>query len=148
MAPSRISKRIWTQFFRAGLSCSTKFFSARATDDDAGLETARRVAARYPQIPAQFLSTGGQPDYINDKVISHGADGVGGTLTTSSSSATATCGSRPITSAPWPCPLPMNAWARSPVLIAAWRREGGLWARLEAVGMSVEMTVGRAGGAR
>src|SRR5580698_3438026 len=37
---------------------------------DAGLETARRVAARHPQIPVKFLSTGGHPDYINDKVIS------------------------------------------------------------------------------
>jgi hypothetical protein len=44
-------------------------FCARSADD-AGLETARRVAARYPQIPAKFLSTGGQPDYINAKVAS------------------------------------------------------------------------------
>jgi MerR family transcriptional regulator/heat shock protein HspR len=44
-------------------------FCARSADD-AGLETARRVAARYPHIPAKFLSTGGQPDYINAKVAS------------------------------------------------------------------------------
>jgi ceramide glucosyltransferase len=43
-------------------------FCAR-TDSDAGLETARRVAARYPQIPARFLSTG-EPPYINAKVAS------------------------------------------------------------------------------
>ncbi len=44
-------------------------FCARSAED-AGLETARRVAARYPQIPAKFLSTGGEPDYINAKVAS------------------------------------------------------------------------------
>src|SRR6185437_7826535 len=37
---------------------------------DPGLDTARRVSARYPNIPARFFSTGGLPDYINDKVIS------------------------------------------------------------------------------
>src|SRR5579863_9383181 len=44
-------------------------FCARSADD-AGLAIARKVAARYPHIPTKFLSTGGQPDYINDKVIS------------------------------------------------------------------------------
>src|SRR5208282_4964341 len=44
-------------------------FCAREADD-AGLAVAREVAARFPGIPARFLSTGGQPDYINDKVIS------------------------------------------------------------------------------
>jgi ceramide glucosyltransferase len=44
-------------------------FCARAADD-AGLETARRVAARYPQVTARFFSTGGEPDYINAKVAS------------------------------------------------------------------------------
>src|SRR5277367_2199937 len=38
--------------------------------DDAGLATARRVASRHPNIPVKFLFTGGQPDYINDKVVS------------------------------------------------------------------------------
>ena len=44
-------------------------FCARSADD-AGLAIARRVAARHPQIPVQFLSTGGEPDYINAKVAS------------------------------------------------------------------------------
>ena len=35
----------------------------------AGLAIARRVAARYPQIPARFFSTG-EPPYINAKVRS------------------------------------------------------------------------------
>src|SRR5665213_409273 len=38
--------------------------------EDAGLAIARTVAARYPEIPVQFLSTGGQPDYINAKAAS------------------------------------------------------------------------------
>src|SRR5580658_2634224 len=44
-------------------------FCARSAED-AGLKTARRVAERYPRIKAKFLSTGGEPDYINDKVVS------------------------------------------------------------------------------
>src|ERR1700751_1145632 len=43
-------------------------FCAR-TEDDAGLETARRVAARYPHVPVRFFSTG-EPEYINAKVAS------------------------------------------------------------------------------
>src|SRR6185437_4857855 len=37
---------------------------------DPGIDTARRVASRYPHVPARFFSTNGLPDYINDKVIS------------------------------------------------------------------------------
>ena len=44
-------------------------FCARSADD-AGLETARRVAALYPQIPAKFLLHRRQPDYINAKAAS------------------------------------------------------------------------------
>jgi len=43
-------------------------FCARQPDD-AGLEIARRVAGRYPQISAKFFSTG-DPPYINAKVAS------------------------------------------------------------------------------
>ncbi len=44
-------------------------FCARSADD-AGLDVARRVAAQYPHVPAQFLSTEGYPAYINAKVAS------------------------------------------------------------------------------
>src|ERR1700679_1903541 len=44
-------------------------FCARNADDS-GLAMVPHVAAHPPHIPVQFLSTGGQPDYINDKVIS------------------------------------------------------------------------------
>ena len=43
-------------------------FCARS-NTDAGLEAARRAAARFPQIPARFLATGDQT-YINAKVSS------------------------------------------------------------------------------
>src|SRR5246127_3483475 len=43
-------------------------FCARQAND-AGLDIARRVAARYPNIPAKFMSTG-EPPYINAKVAS------------------------------------------------------------------------------
>ena len=46
-------------------------FCARSPEDP-GLAIARRVAGRYPGVRVKFLSTNGQPDYINDKVISHG----------------------------------------------------------------------------
>src|ERR1700756_650268 len=43
-------------------------FCARE-ENDAGLEIARRVAARYPRVPAKFFATG-EPHYINAKVAS------------------------------------------------------------------------------
>ena len=43
-------------------------FCAR-TPEDAGLKTAQRVAARYPKVPAKFVTTG-EPKYINAKVSS------------------------------------------------------------------------------
>ena len=58
-----------TTFFEQDYPHYEILFCAR-TPDDAGLATARRVAARYPHIPVKFLSTGGQPDYINAKVAS------------------------------------------------------------------------------
>jgi len=110
-------------------------------NDDAGLETARRVAARYREVPAKFFSTGGIPDYINDKVISlelmekHAAHEV---LVISDSDV---CVSRDYLRA---VALPF-ANERVGAMCCPYRgvaAEGGLWARLEAVGMSVEMTSG------
>ena len=42
----------------------------------------------------------------------------------------------------WRCHLQTSAWARITCLYRGVAAEGGLWARLEAVGMSVEMTAG------
>src|SRR5215475_8115747 len=44
-------------------------FCAR-DEQDAGLETARQVALRYPHVSAKFLWTNGEPPYINAKVAS------------------------------------------------------------------------------
>lgn len=55
-------------FFRQDYPQFEILFCARSAQDQ-GLATARRVAARYPQVPARFLSTG-EATYINAKVSS------------------------------------------------------------------------------
>ncbi len=115
-------------------------FCARAADD-AGLETARRVAARHKRIPVKFLSTGGEPDYINDKVISMekmAAEAAYDIFVISDSDVRVTKDY-----------LRAVALAFADESVGAMTcpyrgvaAEGGWWARLEAVGMSVEMTAG------
>ena len=115
-------------------------FCARSAED-AGLETARRVAARYPKIPAKFLSTGGQPDYINAKVASMErmeAEAAHEILVISDSDVRVTHDYLRAVALPF-------ADRRLGAMCCPYRgvaAEGGLWARLEAVGMSVEMTAG------
>jgi ceramide glucosyltransferase len=108
---------------------------------DAGLAIARQVAARYPQIPAQFLSTGGEPPYINAKVASmelmeaHAAHGI---FIISDSDVRVTPDYLRAVALPFADP-------KVGAVTCLYRGvpiEGGLWARLEAVGMSVEMTAG------
>ena len=115
-------------------------FCAR-TEDDAGLQTARRVAARYPQIPSRFLVTGGQPDYINAKVASmERMETVASheILVISDSDVRVTPDYLRAVALPFADPS-VGAMTCPYRGVAA---EGGLWARLEAVGMSVEMTAG------
>jgi ceramide glucosyltransferase len=115
-------------------------FCARS-GDDAGLETARRVAARHPRIPAQFLSTGGEPDYINAKVASmelmeaHAAHEI---LVISDSDVRVTAEYLRSVALPFADP---NVGGMC-CLYRGVAAEGGLWARLEAAGMSVEMSSG------
>jgi ceramide glucosyltransferase len=115
-------------------------FCARQADD-AGLETARKVARRYPRIPAKFLWTNGQPDYINDKVISlekMEAVAAHEILVISDSDVRVTRDYLRAVALPF-------ADQRVGAMCCPYRGvavEGGLWARLEAVGMSVEMTSG------
>ena len=109
--------------------------------DDAGLATARRVAARYPHIAAKFLSTGGQPDYINAKVASMErmeAAAAYDILVISDSDVRVTPDYLRAVALPFADPHVggMTCPYRGVAI------EGGLWARLEAVGMSVEMTSG------
>jgi ceramide glucosyltransferase len=115
-------------------------FCARDAND-AGLETARRVAAKYPHIPARFFSTGGQPPYINDKVASlekMESEATHEILIVSDSDVRVRPAYLRAVSLPF-------AGARVGAVTCPYRgvaAEGGLWARLEAVGMSVEMTAG------
>ena len=115
-------------------------FCAR-TANDAGLETARRVAARYPNIKAKFLSTGGEPDYINAKVASMElmeAEAAYEILVISDSDVRVTPDYLRAVALPF-VEEKVGAMCCPYRGVAA---EGGLWARLEAVGMSVEMTAG------
>jgi ceramide glucosyltransferase len=115
-------------------------FCARSAED-AGLRTARRVAERYPHIPVKFLFTDGQPDYINDKAISMEAmEAVAAhqILVVSDSDVRVTPEYLRAVALPF-------AEERVGGMTCPYRGvavEGGLWARLEAVGMSVEMTAG------
>ena len=111
------------------------------TPEDAGLATARQVAARHPNIPAKFLSTNGQPDYINAKVASMEvmeAAAAHEILVISDSDVRVTGDYLRAVALPFADPNVggMTCPYRG---VAA---EGGLWARLEAIGMSVEMTAG------
>lgn len=114
-------------------------FCAR-TPDDPGMVIARRVSQRFPQIPATFLSTG-EPPYINAKVRSMeimeeaAAHDI---LVISDSDVRVTPDYLRSVALPF-------ADLRVGGITCLYRgvaAEGGLWARLEAVGMSVEMTAG------
>jgi ceramide glucosyltransferase len=120
-------------------------FCAR-TADDAGLQTARRVAQRYPRIAVKFLATGGQPDYINAKVASmEWMETVAAheILVISDSDVRVTPEYLRAVALPFAdqrvgamcCPY-------RGVAVPQGESGAGLWARLEAVGMSVEMTAG------
>ena len=114
-------------------------FCAR-TLEDAGLETARRVAARYPRIPVKFLATG-EPPYINAKVASMEkmeAEAAHEILVISDSDVRVT----PEYLRAVALPFADERVGGMTCLYRGVAAEGGLWARLEAVGMSVEMSAG------
>ena len=107
---------------------------------DAGLQAARRVAARYPHISTHFFTTG-EPKYINAKVHSlevMTASAAHAILVISDSDVRVTPGYLRAVAAPFADPKvgAMTCLYRG---VAA---EGGIWARLESIGMSVEMTAG------
>lgn len=114
-------------------------FCARQPND-AGLDIARRVAGRYPGIPAKFLSTG-EPPYINAKVASMELmerEAAHQILVISDSDVRVTPDYLRAVALPF-------ADAKVGGMCCPYRgiaSGGGLWARLEAVGMSVEMTSG------
>jgi ceramide glucosyltransferase len=109
--------------------------------NDAGLATARRVAARHLNIPVKFLSTGGHPDYINDKVISMekmAAEAAHEIFVISDSDVRVSPNYLRAVALPFADPGAGGICC----LYRGVAVEGGLWARLEAVGMSVEMSAG------
>ncbi len=115
-------------------------FCARSTDD-AGLAIARKVAARHPQIPVKILATGGQPDYINAKAASMErmeAEAAHEILVISDSDVRVTPDY--LRAVALPFADPKTGGITCPYRGVA--VDGGLWTRLEAVGMSVEMTAG------
>jgi len=108
---------------------------------DAGLETARKLAQRYPQVKARFLWTDGQPAYINAKVASLETmtrEAAHDLLIISDSDVRVTPDYLRAVAAPFADPT-VGAVTCLYRGVAA---QGGLWARLEAVGMSVAMTAG------
>jgi ceramide glucosyltransferase len=126
-------------FFEQDYPAYEILFCAR-TESDAGLETARRVAAEYPKIPTRFFSTG-EPPYINAKVRSMELMETAAAhdiLVISDSDVRVTPDYLRAVALPF-------AEERVGAITCPYRgvaAEGGLWARLEAVGMSVEMTAG------
>src|ERR1700677_1041693 len=126
-------------FFQQDYPAYEILFCAR-TPEDEGLETARRVAARHPGVPAKFLSTG-EPRSINAKVASMEkmeAAAAHDILVISDSDVRVTPDYLRAVALPFADPG-VGGMTRIYRGVAA---EGGLWARIEAVGMSVEMTAG------
>ncbi|HEX4311427.1 MAG TPA: bacteriohopanetetrol glucosamine biosynthesis glycosyltransferase HpnI [Acidobacteriaceae bacterium] len=113
-------------------------FCARSAIDP-GLETARRVAARYAKIPARFLSTGDQT-YINAKVSSlelmHAAARHDIFIISDSDVRVSRNYIREVV-APF-----ADDKVGSVTCLYRGVADRGLWSKLEASGMSVEMTAG------
>lgn len=113
-------------------------FGARVASDK-GLETARRVAARYPHIPVKFVLTG-EPWQINAKVCTlelmekAAAHDI---FIISDSDVRVTPDYIREVAAPF-------ADAKVGAVTCLYRgvADRGLWSRLEATGMSIEMTAG------
>jgi ceramide glucosyltransferase len=135
-------------FFRQDYPAYEILFCAR-TLNDAGLQIAREVAARYPSVSARFL-TCGAPPFANAKVASldrmaHAAKHE--ILIVSDSDVRVTSQYLRAVVAPFAdqgvgvvtCPY---RGVPSPALPANNRRSSALWAQLEGAGMSIEMTAG------
>jgi len=128
-----------TTFFEQDYPAYEILFCAKDRDD-AGLAVARRVASRYPRIPTRFFSTN-ELRYINAKVQSMelmAASASHSILVISDSDVRVTAGYLRAVAAPF-------RDAKVGGMTCLYRgvaAEGGLWARLEAIGMSVEMTAG------
>jgi ceramide glucosyltransferase len=125
-------------FFEQDYSNFEILFCARSANDP-GLQTARQVAARYPSIPAKFLVTG-ERTYINAKVSSlekMAAAANTDIFIISDSDVRVTRNYIREVVAPF-------AKEKVGAVTCLYRgvADEGIWSKLEAAGMSVEMTSG------
>jgi ceramide glucosyltransferase len=125
-------------FFEQDYPSFEIIFCAR-TDQDPGLEIARRVAARYPAIRSRFLYSGNAP-YANAKVWSlerMQSAAAHGFLVVSDSDVSVTPDYLRAVLAPFADP-------RVGAVTCLYRGVPGnsFWSNLEAVGMSIEMSAG------
>jgi ceramide glucosyltransferase len=135
-------------FFQQDYPAFEILFCAR-TLEDAGLQIARQVAARYPAIPSRFV-TSGEPPFANAKVasldrmaqlaqhsiliVSDSDVRVGPQYLRAVVAPFADKGVGVVT-----CPY---RGVPSPAPAAGDRRAAALWTQLEGAGMSIEMTAG------
>ncbi|MBB6147203.1 ceramide glucosyltransferase [Silvibacterium bohemicum] len=125
-------------FFQQDYPSYEILFGARVASDE-GLEAARRVAARYPHIPVKFVLTG-EPWHINAKVSTlelmekAAAHDI---FIVSDSDVRVTPNYIREVAAPFARPE-----VGAVTCLYRGIAGGGLWSKLEAVGMSVEMTAG------
>lgn len=125
-------------FFRQDYPCYEILFCARS-ENDPGMRIARCVAERNPHVQARFFSTG-EPVYINAKIASleaMQAEAAYDLLVVSDSDVHVAPDYLCSIAAPFED-------ARVGALTCLYRGEAhrGLWGRLEAAGMSVEMSAG------
>ncbi|HTV05184.1 MAG TPA: glycosyltransferase [Acidobacteriaceae bacterium] len=113
-------------------------FGARVASDE-GLQAARRVAARYPHIPVKYVLTG-EPWHINAKVctleLMERAAAHGIFIISDSDVRVARSYIREVV-APF-----ADAKVGAATCLYRGVAHKGLWAKLEATGMSIEMTAG------
>jgi len=125
-------------FFEQDYPAYEILFGARVASD-AGLEAARRVAARYPNVPVKFVLTG-EPWHINAKVctleLMEKAAARDIFIISDSDVRVAPNYIRKVV-APF-----VDAKVGAVTCLYRGVAERGLWAELEAVGMSIEMTSG------
>ncbi|QNI35186.1 glycosyltransferase [Alloacidobacterium dinghuense] len=127
-----------TSFFEQHYGNFEILFCARHAND-AGLQTARKVAARYPSVPVKFLTTG-EPSYINAKVSSlekMAAAATSDIFIISDSDVRVTPNYIREVVAPF-----VNAKVGAVTCLYRGVADEGVWSELEAAGMSIEMTSG------
>jgi len=125
-------------FFRQNYPEFEILFCAR-TAGDAGMETARRVAQRHPEIPTRFLFTG-EETYINAKVSSMemmAAAARHDIWIISDSDVRVTPDYVREVAAPF-----ASETVGAVTCLYRGAAHGSVWSQLEAAGMSVEMTAG------